>query len=259
MKKALRLSAISLLLTSLFLGSSESFAYPRYKGDYGYKGDTYKPRPRVVRTCPPPCGLRDGFYAGIAGGYDSYKVRDSLTFTIPTVLTASTNPALNPTGFLGGLFLGYGHYFDIFYLGAEIFGNYTSASASYTDSFNALLTGNAAALYNQVTFRGSYGAGLLPGLKVNDKTLFYLKAAYSRANVKVNENVSSSVASANLTTLKWINGFNYGLGLETLLCDRVSLRGEYTHTNYSSFYSKLNAKVSPADNQFMLGLIYHIS
>lgn len=258
MKKA----ALALVITSLLFSATTTFAYTKhhraryYKGDYGrtYKGD--HKRKRIV-CCQPSCGLKDGLYVGIAGGYDSYKIKAGLYPPPGGVVSGlSATPKVNPTGFLGGLYAGYGHYFDIFYIGAEIFGDYSSATTGY--SLIAPTGGALAATYNvRLTARGVYGAGLVPGIKVNDNTLIYGRADYSRTNLVSNETATGGGFTVTDNVAQWVGGFRYGVGIETQVWGPLSIRGEYTHTSYGSFRSALS-RFTPANNQFMLGLSYHL-
>src|SRR5579872_2213999 len=110
---------LSILAASLLVASTASLAAGNYKGVY--KGE--EPAP-----CPAPARLLDGFYLGIAGGYDSYRVRENRGFTGAGAV-ATDNPAINATGFVGGLLGGYGQYLnDVFYLGGELFVNASGAS-----------------------------------------------------------------------------------------------------------------------------------
>ncbi|MHB1948026.1 MAG: outer membrane protein [Gammaproteobacteria bacterium] len=296
-------TTLTLLITSLLFSTTTCFAYAKhhraryYKGDYGrtYKGEIPYKRKRVV--CPPPqrCGLRDGLYVGIDGGYDSYKIKAGLYPPPGSVVSGlSANPKVNATGFLGGLYAGYGHYFDIFYIGAEIFGNYSSATTSYSliaptgvrvvpagggggplgpgagpgagagagagpVAASATLIRTGSPTYNvRLTARGAFGGGLLPGIKVNDNTLIYGRADYSRTNLVANENANApGVGHAIVNTEQWVAGFRYGVGIETQIYGPLSIRGEYTHTSYGSFKSTLS-RFTPANNEFMLGLSYHL-
>jgi hypothetical protein len=54
--------------------------------------------------CPPPPALHDGFYTGLQGGYDSYRIRQKINLTGGI----TSNPVLNATGVAGGIFVGYG-------------------------------------------------------------------------------------------------------------------------------------------------------
>lgn len=273
MKLKLQISGMSLLVTSLLLSSSASFAYNNYGGYNGtYKGEapgyTYKsqPQPTYYKDEPPaevPCCnlgnvLTGGFYVGIQGGYDSYWVRSRASITDGLGDTASFSSALNSIGPVGGLFLGYGRYLtDILYLGIEGFGNYSNAGTGSTASFSDDL--GTTSFYSQVKTRGSYGVSILPGGKISNSTLAYLRFGFNRAFQRSIETFTIDGLLDRARSSHWSSGFNYGIGLETALCNFFSVRGEYSHTSYSSFSSPLGAKYSPSDNQVMAGLLFHFA
>ena len=251
MKKAFHLSAISVgILASSLLLTSTAFAH-NYKGEGNYKGEA------VAAPCPVMEKLQSGFYVGGQVGYDSYRVRQNETTAtgIAGVGTVTLSRLVNPTGFVGGLFAGYGQYFnDYYYLGGELLGNYSNAQSSTSTSSSA-----AGTLYSQtMNVYGSWGLSLLPGLKVNDTSLLYARLGYRWDRMKVNE-FDPALSAGNVNTTKWSNGFNLGLGIETLITCDWSVRTEYNHTWNNSFHTTLTgANIQPAYNQVMLGLVYHI-
>lgn len=235
-----KLSAISVgvLAASLFLTSS-AFAAHNYKGEAGYKD----------APCPPAeRGLQSGWYLGGQVGYDIYQVSTSAGSSSPI----AANPKMNSSGFIGGLFGGYGQYFnDWYYLGAELTGSYVNSSStwsanqstnSYTNKFNAY---------------SSWGLAVLPGLKVNVNSLLYVRLGYNWDRVKSQESFTTATTSGSTSTSKWSNGFVYGLGLESVVSGNWSVRTEYNRTNNNSFTSSFGTKYNPNDNQVLVGLIYH--
>lgn len=240
--------------------STSAVAYSKYRANY--KGEVVVTYPIVRkhrRICPPkPCiGLRDGLYAGIAGGYDAYRVQDLSALAVGSTINLSDNRIVSPGGFLGGLFIGGGHYFDLFYLGAEVGGNYSSATTSFTS--RATTAASSSAYYARITAKGSFTGSILPGIKANPRTLVYGRAGYARGYLTVNETAATSGLAINETTNSWNNGYILGLGTEILICNRLSARGEYSYIKYSSFTSELGSTLRPADYQVMLGLIYHFT
>ena len=225
-------TAGKILVTSLIFASATGLAVA--KGDY--KGE-----------CPMPPMLKGGFYLGGQVGFDSYRVREDID--TPSTSDIVANPAINATGIVGGLLIGYGQYFNMYYLGGELFANWTGADHSYS------ITDNVGTYNNQFEADSSYGLALLPGIKLNDPTLGYLRFGWNWAYVKGKENITGGVSTSKSNTS---NGFNWGLGMETLLVDNWSLRAEASHTSYDSFTSTFSTKFNPSDNQFMVGLIYHI-
>lgn len=226
-------TSIKVLATALVLASTTGVAFAKnYKGEASFKD---------MPACPPPVMLKDGWYLGAQVGYDSYRVRESISDNIG-------NPVVNNTGWVGGLFLGYGQYLtDLFYLGGEIFGNVNGSSVSWHSSEDGFS--------NKFTTNGSYGLAVLPGLRLNDTSLGYIRLGWNWASLKGADTITGVASGSNSHTS---NGFNLGLGIETLLMTNWSLRTEYNHTWYNSFSNSVT-HYNPSDNQFMLGLLYHFS
>jgi opacity protein-like surface antigen len=304
MKKSLRLSSIYLGVITASILSTAALA-GNYKGEHHHnlKGE------RVEAPCPPPAKmLKDGFYVGAQAGYDSYRVRQTSgvletgTTTFATDLSAvgspfahghSDNPVLNATGFGGGLFLGYGQYIqDLYYLGGEIWANGTNAQTNYNsvDTYaviDPVLLGytDTRNIGHSVKGQWSWGVSILPGIKVNESTLAYARLGYARHQIKTGlsdvEFLSATLSPDGLPFVdgvstsgkNWFSGFAYGLGMETVICQNWSVRGDYTHTNLGSNSNNVaivptvfspvdtalagSSKSSASDNQFMLSLIYH--
>jgi len=258
-------AAIAASILILSSSSSQSANYkttaPTYKGEIPhqhYKGEAVakpKPAPRPVMA---PIILQEGPYFGIAAGYDSYKVHKQSTVTAGTLHETRDN-TINSTGILGALLAGYGHYFNnALYLGGEIFINASEA----TQSINAGTNDATDTYSSQTKFLVSkgYGASLLPGVKLSDSALVYLRLGYQVARLRAQENSylnGSPFVVSN--TASWNGGFAYGVGFEEAMVENFSLRGEYVHTDYRSFTSSSGGQYSPSNNQFLLALIYHIS
>jgi len=251
MKKQLRLSLIS---SAVLLAATTACFAGSYKGE-NYKGEAMAPAP-----CPTPLMIKDGFYLGAQLGYDSYRVRNNLGYT-SGIESSATNPALNATGWVGGIFGGYGQYFnEMYYLGGELFVNTSGASTSWTTS-NVDVDGLTDGYNSKVSVGTSWGVSLLPGLKLNDASLLYVRLGYNQAHIKGQESISfNNVNIASTSKNNWRGGFNYGLGLETTFYPNWNVRTEYTHTNYGSFSNNTSGtRYSPSDNQFMVGLSYHFA
>lgn len=221
---------------------------------------------------PPPRGLRDGFYLGIEGGVDSYRIRQEQNENFPLISAIQSNPALSAVGTVGGIYGGYGKYFNQFYAGAEVLATTTGASVKYTTTLNGLNGELPASWQTNIHVNSRYGLSLLPGFKVNDSSLVYLRFGYSRLSLRTAEIENFPLrGSGSMGRTNWVNGIDYGVGIETLLYTNWSLRGEYTHTEYQSITAPgvvLNTGGGtrvplaglvyfPSDNQFMLGLSYH--
>lgn len=225
----------------LILAASSTVAYAQV-----YKDEGVAP----VVPCNLPCMLKDGFYIGAQVGYDSYRVRENIT--APFV---SVNPQISVTGWVGGLFLGYGQYInDALYLGGEVMGDYSDANSNVTTT-TPFVTATS-----QIRVRGSWGVAVLPGVRLSDSTLAYVRLGYNWANIRAHN--AATILGVGAVTINKTNsssGFNFGVGIETLVYEDWSVRAEYTYTNYNSFTSAIGTKYNPSDNQFMLSAIYHIN
>lgn len=234
------------LAVALVLASTTGLAFAKnYKGEANYKGEV---------PCPPPAMLKDGFYLGAQVGYDSYRVRENFATT-----GVSFNPAVSATGWVGGLFIGYGQYLtDLFYLGGEIFGNFSGAESKTTLSVVDPGEGVATAS-NKVQVNGNYGLALLPGVRLNDGALGYLRLGWNWASIKGTNSVSvPGIGSGSHSNTKTANGFDLGVGIEALVYENWSVRTEYSHTWFNSF-SAGGVTYNPSDNQFLLSGIYHFA
>lgn len=246
MSKQFKLSTLALITTSLIL-TTNVYAAKNFKGEGSYKGE---PAPM-----PAPClVLKDGFYLGAQLGYDSYRVNRNVNGTAGGI-TVTSSGVTNATGAVGGLLAGYGQYFDMFYIGGEIFINTSDASQGSSSTSTSGPT-SASSSFKVGT---SYGISLLPGLKVNDSSLLYVRLGYNEASLKGSSTFTGAGTTVSGSKSSYRGGFNYGLGMETAFYPNWSVRGEYTHTNYGSFTDSIGTKWSPSDNQGMLALIYHFA
>lgn len=234
----------TLAVSTLLLASTGVAFAGHHVEHHNYKED-YKNEV----TCPVPPMLLDGFYVGAQVGYDSYRLRHS--FNNATV-GSSTVGSLN--GWMGGLFLGYGRYLtNLFYLGGELNGNYNGTEYA-THSRYDNVSGNSVSVNSKV--KGTWGLSLLPGLMLNNASLGYLRLGYNWTQFQSNASGTLASVAFSGSNNSTEGGFVFGLGLETLLYQNWSVRTEFDHTWYSS-YNINNASVSPAGNEFTLGLLYH--
>lgn len=289
-KPQISLLTVSVTVASLLLASTTSFAGHHKGYKENYKGEV---------PCPVELVLKDGLYVGLQAGYDSYRsvyeaegtsdeflddqLMDPTGISFTPLFAFSADPRINSTGAVGGGFIGFGKYFDTFYntyLGLEIFGNWSGAQSDMEVAVAGpgFAVNNPAGagilpldiLQTSIQVNSNYGISVLPGIKLNNATLFYVRLGYNWANIETEENLGTNLAAAiNATTNAgtWISasqsntigGFNYGVGIESTFYDNWSVRAEYAHTDFNSLTSDFGSEFTAADNQFMLGLIYHIN
>jgi opacity protein-like surface antigen len=245
--------------TGNYKGVAASQTSRSYKGEIAVKKPV--PTPAPIKAAGPalvPIVLKEGPYFGAAAGYDSYKIQQLTQLVGTTNITF--NPAINATGLIGGIMGGYGHYFNnALYLGLEAFLNisqaYQSTNLSVSDTTDDIS-------YNAKFFATTgYGASLLPGIKLSDSALVYVRLGYQVARLRGQENLQEAISGLITVsnTSSWSGGISYGLGFEEAMVENFSLRGEYIHTDYRSFQGTSGTQYSPSNNQFLLALIYHIA
>ncbi|HSW71604.1 MAG TPA: outer membrane beta-barrel protein, partial [Gammaproteobacteria bacterium] len=244
-------------IRTLYKGEEETSHYVPQEGKYGgqvftselYQGPIEGPGylPENSRD------LHDGFYMGVAAGYDSYKMRSNIDTLVNGVSVFQQNPELNAVGLSYTLLGGFGRVFDDpLYLGFEFFYNYSRANTSQNVG---IFNGQEGIYYLKSVILGTYGASFLPGIKLGRTTLLFLKGGYTRVDVKTYE--TSAILGINNAQSNGSNGINFGLGLEADIYKNWSIRGEYTHVNFESFSTRLGTEVTPSNNQFMFAVIVH--
>jgi len=241
---------VGLVNASLLVLASPSFATMHHH-KASYKGEGAF----VEAPMKSPKMLMDGLYAGIGVGYDSYKATRNTATTLGGVFISS-NPPLSSRGVMGNLFLGYGQYFnEIAYLAAEIFVDQSGASMTTTGSNSAV----PSVYTSKFSVGTSWGVSLLPGLKMNDSTLFYVRLGYLSARLRAQEYLTAGAAgaSASASQTNWQGAFNWGVGMESDICQNFSARGEYTFSSFNSFNTSLGTKWTPYNSEYVLSLIYH--
>lgn len=196
----------------------------------------------VEPACVPPV-LLDGVYLGASLGYDHSSIRQEVDLINTNGNVAKRLSLSSP---VETAFVGYGLYFDWFYIAGEIWISNDDGSVSDTlGSYSSTLSSHA-----------TYGAAILPGVKILPTTAVYLRLGASRASFKIKEN--DSARHLQSSSFAWGNGRVFGLGVETLLYKHISVRGEYTYTDLDSFNSELGTTYATGTNQVSLGIIYHI-
>lgn len=197
--------------------------------------------------------LHDGFYLGAEAGYDSYKMRCNINSIVGGVSVFQQNPELDAVGLTYTLLAGFGKVFDNpLYLGGEFFYNASRANTSE----NIGLFSGSIGIYNiKTVILNTYGLSLMPGIKLGERALLFLKGGYTRLEAKTYE--SSTALGLNNGQSNGTNGVHYGLGFEAGLYKNWSIRGEYTHVNFQEYSTRLGTGVTPSNNQFLLGVIFH--
>ena len=248
MKTNFRLSMAAALALGVAFAGANAFAGHAYKGE-NFKGEMTQ---TVAAPCPVDKLLKDGFYLGAEVGYDAYRIRES--FDLNPGIALSGSNSTSATGFNGGLMLGYAQDMsDVFRLGGEIFVRHSTA-----DNTDHLAAGVSTSS-TKLEANNSYGVSLMPGIKLSNSAVVFAKVGYVRTDLKGTATYSNSGLESRETASQWVNGIEYGVGMEIAATDNVSLRGDYTYANYNNWHTSSLSRFSPSNNSFNLGVIYHFA
>ena len=219
--------------------------------------------PQALEACVAPIHIKDGYYLGVAAGYDLYKMKDSIVYQNPdTFAVIKTDPELALNGMIGDFIVGYGKFFGKnknLYGGIEFFANGSAADSDFQTSVSSV----PVIIDTDVVVNGSFGLGFISGIKINHATMLYVKLGYNWSTISVDETAriqdEFEPASIEYHDEAAIHGFVYGIGLESAFNEQFSLRAEYTYSIYNSFIARSEAYIESSRNQFLLGLIYRFS
>jgi len=185
-------------------------------------------------------------------------------------------------GINGEIFGGYGMLFnDHYYIAAEIWGSISSLKGDFniTDTF----FDDTRSVDVSYRMNNTFGIALLPGVKLSDSTLSYLRIGYVNSRFKSEVNTLPTLESIDsLAGTDFEDFFNHnkneggiqlGLGMETMVTNNVSIRAEYDYNRYGritrdrvDLFSdddgdtlELDSQFSvrPVVDQFKLAAIYH--
>jgi outer membrane immunogenic protein len=229
----------------------------------------------------------EGFYTGISlgGSFTNghlTKGKDlSLTALGQTgTATFSSKHDLRKNAGVGALYLGYGSFSDYFYLGGELFADWTHRKAKGTQDYSVSLAANPLTLTDMTNVKLNgfeYGVDLRPGYKLTNDSLVYARVGVAFNKLKATETLtvgSGTTASqfVPLSKKKNVAALRVGAGIEQGICENLVLRADYIYT----YYGKVNAKNSSnlatsnfnssaaarstaklSNNTVMLGLSYY--
>ncbi|MCR6672238.1 outer membrane protein [Devosia ginsengisoli] len=202
-----------------------------------------------------------GFYAGIYGGYALDSAGASSSSIGPATLDLGGGDVLSGTldssngrisGLFGGAAAGYNYQREQLVLGVELGGglggfgktNSTVAALSMTDGVNT-----ATIDYSDVTTFGLDWYTTLQGRVgfAQDNWMFYLKGGAALANVTITNNSRVTLADpggliglpnidlpSSGSTTQLIVGPTFGVGIEAMVTDAVSVSAEYSYLNLPS-------------------------
>jgi opacity protein-like surface antigen len=206
--------------------------------------------------------IESGFYIGASGGLNLLRFRERLN-----IVEEEAGASLFHTGShmgrgaVANILAGYGQFFGNFYLGIEGFANITSSE----DKVSVIHTqgGVTDTGFESKRLKYGYGVSLLPGYKLTDTLLLYGRFGRSKGRFEVNTSISLDVPGIPFPIVSVVNfakkdrrGHDFGLGVEKLLGNNVSLRLEYTYTYYKKLVPIEGEEYKPQNNQFLIGILY---
>lgn len=164
----------------------------------------------------------------------------SLTDKQKTVNPILDAHRLGIAGATGGVLLGY----DFNLCNQWKFGLEGFASA---DSLHLSTNQNYApeASYT-VKMRHHLGIRILPGYAFSRCTTGHLILGYSSGSFKIHDNGNYGYVKKHFSK----NGFQLGLGLEAVVCQHLSIRGDAIYTNYAGQTSRGITTATPPTRQF---------
>lgn len=259
------------LLASAVLAATSGVAFAN--------GGTYAP-------VPVEPAHEGGFYIGAAISRDvgdfettihpSAFISDELFASDKLTWDQGTSQGVN-----GEIFLGYGMLFqDHYYLAVEVLGSISSMKGDVNNVFEIATDDDFDAFTADASFRmnNTFGVALIPGFKISDSTLFYGRVGYVNSRFKFNLSTTPEFGIEEhfldqLSSKKSKGGIQLGLGLETMVTNNVSIRGEYDWNRYGKIDSRdgfafdcgedevcgvdVETSVRPTVDQFKLAAIYH--
>ncbi|MEZ5670143.1 MAG: outer membrane beta-barrel protein [Alphaproteobacteria bacterium] len=184
-----------------------------------------------------------GFYFGGQLGHDGLVSANSGPRQAGSVLDAERGGY----GASAGVYGGYGLRLDDFYLAGEL-------DAEISDASWDIERDPTGRVYS-VDKHHSVGASLIAGYVLGDAALLYGRVGLVRTLFHTDYATTGTSTSEDNTQ----TGLRFGSGVEVPASDTVSLRFDFTYTDYESFDVEYGANVDRfdnAENQFRIGLAY---
>ncbi len=202
-----------------------------------YAGGPVLPPPDPVVAPPPapPVPARAtspfaGPYVGGSIGY-AFNGNDQVGESLNDVYIADFG-TLGNEGFFGGVHAGYRHVYNRFVFGAEVGADLSDIGSSVTvDGVQSTMSFD-----HLLTAKGQLGYLAAPNLMV------YGTAGVAHADI----NYSIIGMGSGLTSNDSRTGYLVGGGVEYLMTEDWSVRGEYTYTNFGKYHPSDEAGYSTA-------------
>ncbi len=205
---------------------------------------------------PPPARLGDfngvyiGMHAGALQGTVDNEINSTLSAGALPVLLQQTESAYDSIfKMVGGIQFGWGHEFNVLYLGFDIDGTYQNFNITnrYEIGARTTATGNANATITTVSkLETSYGIDFHPGVLISPAVLLYGKVGVLRSLFKVTSTTDTTVETGgggsiivNNSASENTYGLLLALGIETKASQHVGLGVEYQYTSYPNLRAVL--------------------
>ncbi len=206
----------------------------------------------------------DGMYVGAMMGHgvinsemDAIHNSKSIDPAKPETLLIAN---FGNEGFTGGAFLGYGHTFGQWYLGAEL----EAEAAAFGWHHDRTVSGNGGRDF-YVHKKGGFGESVRLGYVLRNGSLVY--GRIGRVDTKFNSIYERGAASGSPKYIDQDNdlqGCRIGLGTEIPFNKSLFMRMDYSYTNYESYGFTTGHSTAPDvvtynndESMFRLGLGYH--
>lgn len=205
------------------------------------------------------------FYIGIGTGLDStnfHKYLHIVQVNGNEVYYKDDNLSGNGAYIFG--FIGYKWIINKFILSTELA---TQLSSLKYHGYVNDHYGNHEISRGDFTINKAYGLSLLPGYLIKNNTVFFGRIGMIKGNFKYWEFKIKPSGTTGITETEWLNGIQYGIGIETSLAKNLQLRLEYIYTAYQTYIDNAfrlapdlirTIKLTPTSNQIALSLLYDL-
>jgi len=170
------------------------------------------------------------------------------------------------------IFGGYGNSYKQWYVGSELFADYSPIKSEHTNDGGNVIYQNLWKLRSDF----SYGAALRGGYMLSPRLMLYALLGADLTQFRINSykgdyfHILPAKFDTSPQKTKDVIGFMPGVGMESMLYKNLSVRMQYTYTLYpditdsyiipangSTFKNQFKDKYEPAINAFSLLLSYH--
>jgi len=180
-----------------------------------------------------PAAAQPAFQGFYLGGYGAYSLYDA-----DVTITGLGSADFDADGFGFGGFFGFGLRNQALYGGLE-------AEFGHDGAEEGSLFGTTVSLEARL----SYGIAFRAGWVIEERYLPYLRIGWQRTDFEAS---APGVGSQS----EDLNALRVGVGLEALVTDRFSVRGEYAYTAYEDFEESI-ITVKPGQHLFRIAAAFH--